>query len=634
MLDIPSVVKTRLKSDTVKKNFRVQFPNGEYNDITNENIVYESVRFSESICSQDTFRFGLAESSRIEFETVGIGNMLGMQIACFCEVDLTGENVNSLINWAGDGETVPLANSDLGYAFFRIPYGVFTVESCPRNHEAMTHRKVTAISTMFHNNSYMCPFEQKKTSAYWMYAKYYKPRVKEFVAENLAYYGGDAAKFLGFSNRTDLFTFSSLSSSQFLPMTYKFYNSSNQLVQTISVSGYNKHRELSQDGTIGGIYDYLLGFDLTGYDTATIYSHVKEELSSSIDYSKTTVTESGTTYSINLENADDAIVTLFGWFIYPQVLFSNYSVSGADGLRARIKNCYYFTETDKQAECIYPNLAGFDEPTFNRIRVLFPYDISFSFVTQVNGVTVTTNYSCSSSSSLSSVKGYRVNDVKYDQYFPDRVLRFNATLGPSVDEYSTQPRSFVNAFSFTKILEGYCEMCGLFLKNDRNGGVKLVSLKTVGYDMSGIEPAEYSEFWYDEYDVEPVTQIDYSYTVEGEYGEETQSDTYRISRDVGSVYDVTDNYVLQNMYGTTRNDILVIVNHSPLCDVVQEVSFTPVELTVRGYPQLEAGDRISVTTEDNVHVSTYILQCELDGIQNLQEYIKSEVGDPISIEGE
>ena len=108
MLDIPSVVTARLKSDTVKKNFRVQFPNGEYNDITNENIVYESVRFSESICSQDTFRFGLAESSRIEFETVGIGNMLGMQIACFCEVDLTGENVNSLVNWAGDGETVTL----------------------------------------------------------------------------------------------------------------------------------------------------------------------------------------------------------------------------------------------------------------------------------------------------------------------------------------------------------------------------------------------------------------------------------------------------------------------------------------------------------------------------------------------
>jgi hypothetical protein len=80
MLNVPESVKALFKTDGVNKNFCVHFPNGEFPDINNGQIVRESLHFSESVCSQSTFKFGLAEASTLEFECVGIGNIYGMTI--------------------------------------------------------------------------------------------------------------------------------------------------------------------------------------------------------------------------------------------------------------------------------------------------------------------------------------------------------------------------------------------------------------------------------------------------------------------------------------------------------------------------------------------------------------------------
>ena len=43
MLNIPESVKALFRADSVHKNFRVQFPNGEFPDITNDNIYYITI---------------------------------------------------------------------------------------------------------------------------------------------------------------------------------------------------------------------------------------------------------------------------------------------------------------------------------------------------------------------------------------------------------------------------------------------------------------------------------------------------------------------------------------------------------------------------------------------------------------
>lgn len=89
MLNIPEEVKTLFSTDGVNKNFHVHFPNGETSDLNNENILSESVKFTESLCSQQYFKFGLAEASQIEFTAVGIPNILGAVIDCAMEIDCT-----------------------------------------------------------------------------------------------------------------------------------------------------------------------------------------------------------------------------------------------------------------------------------------------------------------------------------------------------------------------------------------------------------------------------------------------------------------------------------------------------------------------------------------------------------------
>ena len=80
MLNIPSTIKALYLTEgrpDIRKNFRVTFPNGEYPDINGDQILSESVKFTESIMSQSSFRFGLAEAPQIQFEVIGAGNMLG-----------------------------------------------------------------------------------------------------------------------------------------------------------------------------------------------------------------------------------------------------------------------------------------------------------------------------------------------------------------------------------------------------------------------------------------------------------------------------------------------------------------------------------------------------------------------------
>ncbi len=89
MLYIPEEVKDVLKRDSVRKNLRISFPNGEHEDITNDNLIAESMTFTESICSRDDFRLGLTESPTIEFETFNVDNIKGAEIDVSIEIDIT-----------------------------------------------------------------------------------------------------------------------------------------------------------------------------------------------------------------------------------------------------------------------------------------------------------------------------------------------------------------------------------------------------------------------------------------------------------------------------------------------------------------------------------------------------------------
>ena len=86
---IPQEVKNLFYKNSIRKNVRIHFPNGERADITNNNLIAESFSFTESVMSQSEFRFGLCEASMAEFECFGVENIKDYEIEAFHEIDIS-----------------------------------------------------------------------------------------------------------------------------------------------------------------------------------------------------------------------------------------------------------------------------------------------------------------------------------------------------------------------------------------------------------------------------------------------------------------------------------------------------------------------------------------------------------------
>ena len=138
MLNIPQSIKNLFKTDGVLKNIRISFPNGEYDDICNDRIIKESLKFNESISNREEIKFGICESSQISFDCVDVGNIKGMEIRVVVEIDVTSIPVSA----RPEGCTT---SADVPFPYFPVPLGVFIVDECKRD-AGFLKRKVVAYS--------------------------------------------------------------------------------------------------------------------------------------------------------------------------------------------------------------------------------------------------------------------------------------------------------------------------------------------------------------------------------------------------------------------------------------------------------------------------------------------------------
>ena len=111
MIDVPVEVKEILQDGRQPKNFRFNVLNDDGTVdfvISNSTLVSETVNFDERMCSGDTIKFGLCEGTSLEFQYFDHPNIKGRQIQCFIDIKY------------GDNQTCS------------IPMGYFTVEKCSR----------------------------------------------------------------------------------------------------------------------------------------------------------------------------------------------------------------------------------------------------------------------------------------------------------------------------------------------------------------------------------------------------------------------------------------------------------------------------------------------------------------------
>lgn len=574
MLNIPESVKTLFKTDGVHKNFRVQFPNGERDDLTNENVVQESVRFTESLCSQDIFKFGLAEASVLEFETVGVENIYGATIKAGIEIDLSSLSAEEIAaieagTWDGElvevgaGEDYPnlLDGLEMPDYYFRVPYGEFTVESCPRDHQAMTHRKVTAYTVGRLNRS---PLEESKLT--WTVQgkkKNYRPNAQRLVMAEL---GWNSPQILDSMTKTQYDAFDTWASDA----VTSFWQPTAGVNVRLTV---HRHYLPFGNGVAGNA---LYCLEMQEFD-----------ISSVIDKIATFIDRGG--HPVDLTPYRRQILSMI-----------ENSVNAVIGE-------FYFTSGLK---IFYPHWA---QPT----SMYIPYSLTVF----VGG----------DSEPMWGIEAtgapFTADPVLYTYDFEDGniILAYEPT--GSVRTSAGKRWTYLNAYDINDIVGGVLETEAAFARVERGGGFGFYHLD----DSSPVPviPGEYENMWFDEYDVEPIGTVRYAYT--NKAGEEQVGES--TAGDGASVYDMTDNAVTKKMlYGS--NDLLENLINTSFVPHIDPINFTPVDLTMKGLPYIQAGDCLEVTAQDGTICKTFVLRQEISGIQALSAQIDSQSGLIIESEDE
>lgn len=644
MLSIPSAVKALFQTDGTHKNFRVHFPNGEMADITNDNVVAESVKFTESLCSQNTFKFGLAEASVLEFETVGIGNMYGMTIEASCEIDCSSLS-------AADKATIAAGTWDGTWdavnEVFAVPYGVFRVNNCPRNHGAMAHRQVTAYSKL---GSELFPFPSKSLAKEFYISMNGLMSVKD--GSGLTEKTAATVQTFGINNRTQNFV---VPSGSFASGVY--LSSSNYFYWDISLCTGTTASPVNALNYAQCDYDVIL-------PSGTFNTELVEKLKavvaqsledSGIDLTKASYTGGGYNdliqiYSDNLE-AINAKTMAFGLTIneesgssvqYPHATWeytTNSNYKQTEG--AYVAHSYTVPINDRSpviggittSKAFYGNAYPNFWTSNHKMLLIFPKILTSDNVF----LRVAT-----AAGSVSFIKlRYAADDI---DLIPFLTSDLNVTSVRQFSVNTPAPRCLIeNSGAYDKYYYSYLgqgkkvssifkeslEVYAKYYKADRLGSFEAFSLD----DSSpvSIAPGNYSECWWDEYDIDPVGTVNITYQGDDGSGNVKDNTTGIVIGTGQSIYDMTDNEALKSLISTDLNTIASLIT-TYFAPNARTVTFTPIEMTMQGWPWLEAGDALQITAEDGTVVDSYALRIEMSGIQNLRAAITAQGGEIIEEE--
>lgn len=585
MLDIPAAIMALFQTDGTRKNVRIHFPGGEMADLTNENIVRESLRFTESLCSRDVFRFGLAEASVLEIETVGVGNMYGMTIEAGIEIDtssLAAAVIAGIVADPGDGVIVEEQDSDIGYGFYRVPLGVFRVESCPRNHGAMTHRKVTAYGAGGSNSVALSPFEAFKQSVIWNYTV--GPEIEYdsldvLVDANIGYYNPAmlASKYTKTQKSTSLHHISDT-------YTTLTYPAGKVRVQFTA---------LDQVQWTDGDYNptpLLYAVELVDFSNESLLSFMKTTLEGwGIGEAFPDIISVKTSYFYPVA----ACGNNWKWYVQSSGIDENFIITEDAPI-------LYYPSKPKKGATFYAPVNG-------------TLSLSFQPTGASTWETITQAFDFSPS-------GVPINVYRLAPVTPNNVaVSFQAT-GTLKNIAGNTFYSFANTYEASKLIPGYAEISGEFWKDNRAGGLEKVALDPAS--AISVAPGDYEEMWWDEYTVSPIGSVIIAYRDSNA----TEMTVEIPLSDGASQYDMSDNETLKILSGADLSTVEGIIRGSFAANAAN-VDFVPVELSIQGWPWMEAGDALEITAEDGTVVDTYALRIEMSGIQHMTMDITSQGGE-------
>ena len=592
MLNVPTEVQALFKADSVFKNFRVHFPNGENADLTNDDIVSESVSFTESICSAQVFQFGLSERSEIEFECVGVQNIYGMTIECAIEIEVASLGAEWLFQqWqevhareeAGTWKWLDcqVVSPYQGHIMYRVPYGRFIVESCPRSQGAMKHRRVDAFSVVGGQKVELSPFLKFKFNAP-LYQN--EKSMIQNVPLLLACNKNDISDIT--VTETELET-NSTASSYDVVRPISWYDG-----DTLHTISFRRSGAMTYFGQIKNwMFDTMLRSDRD-----SLFRVVCD-----VDYSTITPVLD----RLNELNAPTDVINIV----------------------RSVLTVFYYADSDTR----YGNkvVYAFENAEDTGYLYAFANETGSYGICFKNSGCDRAVIDLGTTSSESFNIGETVSNLHAYQYTLTDPDMLNQTIEVTATGAYGYLSTYTDALDFASLVDGYTEIHGQFRRPSRNGDAEYVTVSKS--EPVAMTPAEYSELWWDEFDVEPVGTITATYK-DVDAGQE-QIVTY----DVGtgqSTYTMNDNYFLKSLNlsaadltGQTLEEYVKALLDENFVPKLQDVSFVPVTLDAIGLPYIEAGDYLEIDDADGGTVGTYVLSRTLSGIQVLTDSIESKGGE-------
>lgn len=582
MLNIPSAVKDLLKQSSVYKNFRVHFPNGERGDITNNNIVLESVTLQESICSQQTLMFNTCETPMIEFETIGVENIKGKTIECTLEVECPSTVTDAV------------QKADLGNKWiYPIPYGKYVITSCKKQSD-MTHRQVQA----YNYSTYLGGMSSIE-------------KCKRDILTNMPT-GPDTSETLSY----DIIPYQYLIANNFVaPDEYSNYTYASDV-------GSN----FPTPYVIGTFGDYrikcssrYLRANLTPIDYPYEPAYRREyfrlgqikdlrtEFNTAKNTAKNKINEWAQTYSFTVDV--DNIV--FGKFC-PEISMVVYtSDGGTHSTYFDLDYCYqtypsndYFTYISSYFHTI--SETDKSQARYATMGISMPVEIKF--ILEQKG-TLTWQQIDSVQYTILSDYSDAIKIIDVDDYMLMTDNYPIAVNGTSLSEIN--PSSFIGFFY---------ELEGKVCRMNRQGIAKPLSIEyQLANPVETLTPSDFSSFWYDDDMTKPYGRITCSYknaSGEDAYAEKYIVDEEEFNTKDYKTYDISDNNLIKNnqFSAVTIGDIL-----DTMASNMDEISYMPMDLTIKGRPDLEVGDVVTVTTKEGDEIPALIMQRTLTGIMGLSD---------------
>lgn len=559
MIDVPVQVKDALREGDRKKNYRIivlATDTEEQLVIDNDTLVKESVLIDERMVSGDTLKFGLCEGSSLEFQYFDHPNITGRQIQCFIDVQYKD----------ADGEL----------SEHTIPMGFFAVKKCSR--QASTGiQKVTAYNKL--------------------QSQYLDAKANDLISEIQSDID-DPNKITVSTVQSMLLSDYEIETKEVVTVTPVFDQSERDVIMSTPTFKVN-----------GTTYYPYMEFSYLEY---TVNHTKKTELLFDEYLSK-------------LKNALDDMHTAFSNTITnPDTFWNNFINSLFYQIRGGITVNFYSVLDDATYVLYADDITTWRESIHGDIEKL-------KYIYGAMSVTFRLPYSFYGSTSSSQVSNplliwqsavrLSTDDVTVNQITVDSIdtITIDKTNLPDVTLRELISANYSLRAQFGQLDRETDLFSGVELNHSRLLPAETLYPDNALYPGGAAESAfrsQYSKLWADEGNIRKWRYLIITYKGLDENDQEVDLTLQRtVNADGTDDYNMSDNWLFRNLVWTEEQ---VRDYANAMVEKMQDITWFPFEMWAAGLPYLETGDEIEIPLGEETYTS-YILQRQLKGIQNLQD---------------